>query len=198
MASSSSTLASGSVPSAATTVVQAVNVYAERQKQIYQTALLVHHKMLLRNEDFSLLVQFNLMDQLIQVIEDIDPVAKATYYKIMTNKRELDNTTKEKNGVDEGANEEDSEDDENEDYTFELSDENEENNEEDNDTKEQNKHNHSNIVKTEIENQSVVRMDVSVQTQDGLDYIFSNMEVPEQQNIELSYVCSIDSFHDSK
>jgi hypothetical protein len=187
----SSPLASDIVPSKGTTVVQAVDVYAERQKKRYQTALLVQHKMLLSNEDFSLLVQSNLMDELIQVIEDIDPAAKATYYKIITSKREYDNIKKEKNDVDEGADKEDSVDDEDEDedYKFELSDEEQE---EDNDTKEQNKHNPSNTTENEV----VVHMDISTQTQDQLDYVFSDMEVPEQQNIHLCYTSSTGSFHD--
>ncbi|CAF1215812.1 unnamed protein product [Didymodactylos carnosus] len=140
------------------------------------------------------------MDELIQVLEDVDPAAKASYYKILTSEREFDNSEKGKNGVEERDNEEDSEYDDDEDYEFELSDESEDNDgeaeeDEGNDTNEQNKHHQSSSMKKEVENQYVLHVDVSIQTPGELDYIFFDMQVLEQQNMELRYTCPIDSFY---
>jgi hypothetical protein len=186
------------VSSGATTMVQAVDVYTERQKKRYQKILLAKQQIFLVEKDFSLLVEANLMDELIQLAEDLDPVTKAENYEMIADKRTFDDTKTEKNGIEEGGDEEESDDDEDEDYDFESPDEDVDDDDEDMDTSEKNKQNDLSIVQKAIENQNRDHMDASTQTNNESDSIVFNQETPEQQEIEPDHTYGTKSFYELK
>jgi hypothetical protein len=122
------------------------------------------------------------MDELIQLVEDLEPVTKAENYEMMADKGTFDDTKTEKNGIDEGGDEDEIED---EDYDFSTPDEDvDDDDDEDMDTGEKNKQNELSIAQKTIENQNGDHMDASTQTNDESDSIFFNPETPEQQEIE--------------
>jgi hypothetical protein len=63
-----------------TTIVEAVDVYNEIEKKRYQASLLFRHHMCLCKEDFALLVESNLMDELVKLVEDVDRSKKMLDY----------------------------------------------------------------------------------------------------------------------
>jgi hypothetical protein len=196
--SSSAQSVSDIVSSGPTTMVQAVDVYAERQKTRYQKLLLPKQQIFLCKKDFSLLVEANLMNDLIQLVEDLESVTKAENYEMMADKRTFDDTKTEKNGIDEGGDEDEIDDDEDEDYDFSTPDEDVDDDDEDIDTGEKNKQNELSIAQKAIENQNGDHMDASTQTNDESDSIFFNPETPEQQEIEPGHTYCTKSFYELK
>lgn len=176
--SSSSPSTSDVVPSAAATatIVQAIDVYAELEKKRYQTSLLCRHKTFFQKEDFSLLVQCNLMDELIQTFENIDSINKASSH-------DDDDDENEKHDVTEGTSDEESSSDDDDDYDFDLSEEDDD----DDDTSEENEHREPGTINKEIENQNLAHMDVSTQTNDELNNVSFDLELREQREIVSDY-----------
>jgi hypothetical protein len=186
MASSSSfPSTSDVVPSGAATVVQAIDVYADQQKKRYQSSLLAEHKICLCKEDFSLLVQCNLMDELIQTVEHLKSTYKAACH---------DTVEKEKNGVTEGTNDEETDSDEDEDYEFELSEEDDD----DDNRCEENQHPEPSTTPKEVENQNIVHMTISTQISDELANISFDLEPREQREIAPDYTYPTTPISDSE
>jgi len=150
-------------------------------------------------EGFSLLVEANLMNELILLVEDLEPVTKAENNEMMADKRTFDDTKTEKNGIDEGGDEDEIDDEEDEDYDFSTPDEDaHDDDDEDMDTGEKNKQNELSIVQKAIENQNGDHIDASTQTNDESDSIFFNPETPEQQEIEPGHTYCTKSFYELK
>ena len=154
-----------------TSVAEAVDVYAERKKKIHQAAILSAHGMLLRNADFALLVQCNLMDELLQAVKDHDAIYTPWRCKPNASQSQPETVNNEKTGVCEGEEESEDDAEADEDYYFDLTNDDDDDDDEDEDDEENNsnteteqEHPQRSTMPKETEEPNIIYTDVATQT----------------------------------
>ena len=175
--------------SSATTVVDAIDIDTVYDKKRYQSAILAEHMIFLRKEDFSLLVQYNLMEELIQVVGHVDTIRKASYRGDAGPTAISEINSNESKGVNESQEDErGSDDDNNEDEEYEFESPNEEYDDSDVNDEEE----HSNLSMAE----ELIYKDIATQTYGDTIHIVTGPIVFEQPEKGTNCHFVINSIHD--